>query len=89
VRAPTTWWGGANNDTFRLASNGGTDYVYDFVRGTDGLNLAATGLTAFAQVTIDTAYAAINWYGVNYGTGIAWVNTGASGALTASDFSFV
>ena len=39
--------GGAGADTIAVASNGGTDYFYDYQDGSDHIDLHNTGLTSF------------------------------------------
>jgi Ca2+-binding RTX toxin-like protein len=86
--------GGAGADTYVFGPGGGTDYVYDFKTGgadiVDFTALAGAGIHALGDLTIITAYAASGWYGYNYGTGIAWLNTTAigGGQPVAGDFLF-
>ena len=81
--------GGADFDTFRFADGGGTDYVWDWQDGTDRIDLSlVTGIDDFTDLTINSAYAASNWYGYGYGSGTVWVQTGGAGALDATDFFY-
>ena len=81
--------GGALMDTFRFSDNSGTDYIYDWQDGIDRIDLSAvTGVAGFSDLTIDTAYSGINWYGVSYDSGVVWVQTGGVGSLDASDFIY-
>lgn len=79
--------GGTEADTFRIAPQGGTDYVYDFERGTDRIDMVGT-VGGLGDLTLNTSYSASGWYGFGYGTGTLWVNTGAGGALSVGDFLF-
>jgi Ca2+-binding RTX toxin-like protein len=85
--------GGSGADTFVFSANGATDYVYDFTSGTDKADftaLAGAGIHSLANLTIITAYSGAGWYGYNYGSGIAWLNTTAAGGgqPVAGDFLF-
>ncbi|MBK8458542.1 MAG: hypothetical protein IPL47_16650 [Phyllobacteriaceae bacterium] len=81
--------GGADFDTFRFADGGGTDYVWDWQDGTDRIDLSlVAGIDDFTDLTINSAYAASNWYGYGYGSGTVWVQTGGAGALDAGDFFY-
>ena len=80
--------GGSEADTFRIATGGSTDYVYDFLRGTDRIDMIGT-VAGFGSLAVNTAYSGAGWYGYGYGSGTVWVNTGAGGALAAGDFAFV
>jgi len=40
-------------------------------------------------LTIDSSYAASNWYDVDYGTDTLWLNTGGVGTLDSGDFIFI
>ena len=82
-------FGGSEFDTFRFADGGGIDYIYDWQDGTDRIDLSpVTGIDDFTDLTINTSYAASNWYGVNYGSGTVWVQTGGVGVLDAGDFIY-
>ncbi|MBK8458544.1 MAG: M10 family metallopeptidase C-terminal domain-containing protein [Phyllobacteriaceae bacterium] len=81
--------GGADFDTFRFADGGGTDHVWDWQDGTDRIDLSlVTGIAGFGDLTINIAYAASNWYGVGYGSGTIWVQTGGVGSIDATDFIY-
>ena len=84
--------GGDDGDTIVINVNGGTDYVYDFLKVTDKVDmtaLAAAGIHGFGDLTANTAYSAAGWYGYGYGSGTIWVNTGSdNNALTNTDFLF-
>ncbi|MBK8458539.1 MAG: hypothetical protein IPL47_16630 [Phyllobacteriaceae bacterium] len=81
--------GGTEFDTFRFADGGGTDYVWDWQDGTDRIDLSlVAGIDDFTDLTINIAYAASNWYGVGYGSGTVWVQTGGVGAPDAMDFLY-
>lgn len=86
--------GGAGADTFVFSSGGGVDYVYDFrTGGADKVTftaLAGAGIHSLADLVINVAYAASGWFGYNYGSGTAWLNTSAIGSIqpVASDFLF-
>ncbi|MBK8458522.1 MAG: hypothetical protein IPL47_16545 [Phyllobacteriaceae bacterium] len=81
--------GGTDFDTFRFADGGGTDYVWDWQDGTDRIDLSlVAGIDDFTDLTINSAYAASNWYGYGYGSGTVWVQTGGVGSLDATDFIY-
>jgi Ca2+-binding RTX toxin-like protein len=83
--------GGTGADTFAFFANGGIDYIYDFERGTDRIDvtgLVASGIHAITDFVINSNYAASGWYGYSYGTGTIWANTGVAGSLTAPEFLF-
>ena len=71
-------------DTFVFTSNWGTDFVFDFERGTDKLDLSALG-TNFAALSLSNTAEGHCYitYGVNL---IAVANLG--GLITSSDFIF-
>ena len=81
-------------DKFRTDAGGGTDYVYDFVKGTDKLDLTLLsddGIHGTGDLTVNTTYGvASGWWGYTYlGVNTIWVNTGVgNGALAAGDFLF-
>jgi Ca2+-binding RTX toxin-like protein len=85
--------GGSGADTFVFSANGATDYVYDFTSGADKADftaLASAGIHSLANLTIITAYSGAGWYGYNYGSGTAWLNTTAAGGTqpAVGDFLF-
>ena len=83
--------GGADGDTFAVIVAGNTDYVYDFLKSSDRLDmtaLAVVGIHSLANLNVNTDYAGAGWFGYGYLSGTIWVNTGAGGALAAGDFLF-
>ena len=94
--------GGAGADTFAFtgfaSSVGNVDYVYDFVQGTDKLDVTALAhpenfagtiaVHGIGDLGIIEAYAAQGWHGVVYHRAELWVYTGSSAQLTATDFIF-
>ncbi|MBK8458520.1 MAG: S8 family serine peptidase [Phyllobacteriaceae bacterium] len=81
--------GGADGDVFWFLNAGATDYIYDWQDGSDRINLSlVAGIAGFTDLTINSAYAASNWYGYGYGSGTVWVQTGGAGALDATDFFY-
>ncbi|MBK8458525.1 MAG: hypothetical protein IPL47_16560 [Phyllobacteriaceae bacterium] len=81
--------GGSEFDTFRFDDSHGVDYIYDWQDGTDRIDLSlVTGIDDFTDLTINSAYAASNWYGVGYGSGTVWVQTGGVGSIETSDFIY-
>ena len=80
-------FGGTQFDTFRFDDGGGVDYIYDWQDGTDRIDLSlVAGINGFGDLTITNGGS--NWYGVNYGAGTVWVQTGGVGALDATDFFY-
>ena len=73
----------ADNKGLNLGAHGA-----HFSAGTRLTRAPSCNFSTFAQLTIDSTYAASNWYGVGYGTGTLWVNTGGVGTLDAPDFVF-
>ncbi|MBK8458526.1 MAG: hypothetical protein IPL47_16565 [Phyllobacteriaceae bacterium] len=81
--------GGAAADTFFFLDGGGQDFIFDWQDGLDRINLSfVSAIASFADLVIDTSAAASNWFGVDYGSGKVWVQTGGVGTIDATDFFF-
>lgn len=79
-------FGGAGADTFRFAASDGTDVIYDFEAGTDTIQFASAGVSAFGDLELlDVASGAR----IDYGSGFVIVSGAAAADLDASNFDFI
>ena len=65
----------------------GTDIVWDWSNGAEHFDLAGSGATAFAQLTVDQNFAGSGHALVSFG-GNQILVIGAAGQITSDDFSF-
>ena len=75
-------YGGAGNDTFVVGINHGNDRIKDFTDGEDTIDLSATGITDFADLTITQS-----GNDVIISTGPFNTHQGGNGTIRLEDFS--
>ena len=79
--------GGLGTDTFAFGAGWGTDIVWDWSNGAEQFNLAGSGATSFAQLTIDQNFADSGNALVSF-AGNQILVVGGANLITSDDFVF-